>query len=111
MGGENTGPDPYEHLLAALGACTSMTLRMYASRKSLPLEHVRVELKHSRDYYRDCEGCDEEPRKIEIIERTVTVEGNLTAAQREKLLSIANRCPVHRTLHSELVVATQLAGA
>jgi putative redox protein len=111
VGGDNTGPDPYEHLLAALGACTSMTLRMYADRKSLPLDHVKVELKHSRDYNRDCEGCDEHPMKIEIIERSVTLEGDLDEAQREQLLSIADRCPVHRTLHSGLLVDTNLAEA
>jgi len=109
VGGDNTGPDPYEHLLAALGTCTSMTLRMYANRKSMPLSHVKVELKHSRDYHRDCEHCDEEPQKIEVIERVVTLEGDLEAGQRERLLEIANRCPVHRTLHSELQVRTRPA--
>jgi putative redox protein len=109
VGGENTGPDPYEHLLAALGACTSMTLRMYAGRKSLPLEHVKVELEHSRDYHKDCESCDDEPRKIEVIDRVVTLVGELTDDQRQKLLEIADRCPVHRTLHSELHVKTLLA--
>ena len=109
VGGDNTGPDPYEHLLAALGACTSMTLRMYANRKSLPLEHVKVELKHGRDYNRDCEGCDEKPLQIEVIDRTVSIEGDLSTEQRERLLQIADRCPVHRTLHSELQVRTVLA--
>lgn len=106
VGGDNTGPDPYEHLLAALGACTSMTMRMYANRKSLPVDHVRVELKHSRDYNKDCEGCDEKPAQIEVIDRTVTIEGDLSEEQRERLLQIADRCPVHRTLHSELEVRT-----
>ena len=109
VGGDNTGPDPYEHLLAALGACTSMTLRMYAQRKSLPLANVKVELKHSRDYHKDCETCDEQPRKIEIIERVVTLEGDLGAAEHQRLLEIADRCPVHRTLHSALQVKTRLA--
>ena len=108
VGGDNTGPDPYEHLLAALGACTSMTLRMYAGRKSMPLENVKVELRHGRDYSKDCAECDEAPRKIEVIERTVTLDGNLSDEQREQLLSIADRCPVHRTLHSELSVDTRL---
>jgi putative redox protein len=106
VGGDNTGPDPYEHLLAALGACTAMTLRMYADRKSLPLENVKVELRHSRDYHKDCEGCDEQSAKIEIIDRTVSLTGDLTEAQRDRLLQIADRCPVHRTLHSELQVKT-----
>lgn len=106
VGGDNAGPDPYEHLLAALGACTAMTLRMYADHKSLPLENVKVELKHSRDYHKDCEGCDEQPARIEIIDRVVSLTGDLTEAQRDRLLQIADRCPVHRTLHSELQVQT-----
>jgi putative redox protein len=104
------GPDPYEHLLAALGACTSMTLRMYADRKSLPLNSVKVELRHSRDHLQDCAHCDEEPRKIELIERLVTLDGDLDEAARKRLLEIADRCPVHRTLHGELQVNTRLAG-
>ncbi|MEH6571157.1 MAG: alpha/beta fold hydrolase [Halioglobus sp.] len=108
VGGNNAGPDPYEHLLAALGACTSMTLRMYAERKSLPLEHVAVELRHSRDYLEDCQDCDEKPKQIEVLERLVTLQGDLTPEQRERLLQIADRCPVHRTLHGTLEVRTAL---
>ena len=107
-GGNNTGPDPYEHLLAALGTCTSMTLRMYAARKKLPLEHVVVELKHSRDYLEDCEGCEEKPSQIDVLERELTLQGALTEADRERLLQIADRCPVHRTLHNHLQVRTVL---
>ena len=110
VGGNNTGPDPYEHLLAALGTCTSMTLRMYATHKSLPLEHVAVDLRHSRDYFEDCQGCDQESMKIEVLERVVTLRGDLSEAQRERLLQIADRCPVHRTLHNDLQVKTVLAG-
>jgi putative redox protein len=110
VGGDNAGPDPYEHLLAALGACTAMTLRIYADRKSLPLAHVKVELTHSRDYHKDCQGCEEQPEKIEIIERVVTLTGDLSEAQRDRLLQIAERCPVHRTLHDELRVRTSLLG-
>jgi len=109
VGGANTGPDPYEHLLAGLGACTSMTVRMYAARKGLPLDHVKVELKHSRDYHKDCEACGENGAVIETIERQVTLEGDLTDAQRQRLLEIADKCPVHRTLHSVLKVETRLA--
>jgi len=87
-----------------------MTLRMYASHKSLPLEHVTVNLKHSRDYNRDCQGCAEQPTKIELLERVVTLQGDLSGEQRARLLEIADRCPVHRTLHSELDVRTVLAG-
>jgi uncharacterized OsmC-like protein/fermentation-respiration switch protein FrsA (DUF1100 family) len=108
VGGNNTGPDPYEHLLAALGACTSMTLRMYAEHKSLPLEHVAVDLRHSRDYFEDCQDCDEKPTRIEVLKRTVTLRGNLSEQQRQRLLQIAERCPVHRTLHNDLQVKTVL---
>jgi uncharacterized OsmC-like protein/pimeloyl-ACP methyl ester carboxylesterase len=110
-GGSNTGPDPYEHLLAALGTCTSMTLRMYAARKKLPLEHVVVELKHSRDYLEDCEGCEEKPLQIDVLERELTLQGALTVADKERLLQIADRCPVHRTLHNHLQVRTVLVDA
>jgi len=111
VGGNNTGPDPYEHLLASLGTCTAMTLRMYADRKSLPLDDVQVELRHGREYFKDCESCaDETPRKIEVLEREVTLVGNLSIEQRQKLLEIADKCPVHRTLHSELHVNTRLTG-
>jgi putative redox protein len=108
VGGNNTGPDPYEHLLAALGACTSMTLRMYAARKNLPLEHVVVELKHSRDYLEDCKHCEEKPMQIEVLERELTLQGSLSEAERERFLQIADRCPVHRTLHNHLQVRTTL---
>ncbi len=108
-GGNNSGPDPYEHLLAALGTCTAMTLRMYARHKGLPLEHVAVELFHDRDYIEDCESCDERPQQIEIIERRITLVGDLSPAQRNRLLEIAERCPVHRTLHAELDVRTKPA--
>jgi len=108
MGGNNTGPDPYEHLLAALGACTAMTLRMYASRKELPLEHVTVELAHSRNYLEDCEGCEDKPTQIEVLERQIELRGDLSEMQRERLLEIADRCPVHRSLEGQLQVRTSL---
>ncbi len=111
MGGDNQGPDPYEHLLAALGACTAMTLRMYADHKKLALEHVQVGLRHGREHVKDCEHCEDEvPRQIQVIERVLTLRGDLDDAQRERLLQIAERCPVHRTLHSELHVNTRLSG-
>ena len=108
MGGANLGPDPYEHLLAALGTCTSMTLRMYANRKELPLEDVDIVLAHSREHARDCEDCDEAPRKIEVLTRRIRLTGDLTDAQRQRLLEIADRCPVHRTLEAELHIRTEL---
>jgi putative redox protein len=106
LGGDNLGPDPYEHLLAALGACTSMTIRMYANRKSWPLEDVSVRLSHSREHRQDCEGCEEEGRKLEVLRREITLEGPLDEAQLARLMEIADRCPVHRSLESDLEIET-----
>lgn len=108
VGGGDLGPDPYEHLLAALGTCTSMTIRMYANRKDIPLDDVLVELSHSRQHLQDCEDCDLEARQIEVLQKYVTLKGDLSDQQRQRLLQIADKCPVHRTLHSELDVRTEL---
>lgn len=108
VGGANAGPDPYEHLLAALGTCTAMTLRMYAERKKLPLKNVSVELRHAREYVKDCAGCEDKPMQIELLERELTLEGDLSEAERERLLQIADRCPVHRTLGANPEIRTQL---
>ncbi len=97
-GGSNVAPDPYELLLASLGACTSMTVRMYANHKDWPLDDVRVSLSHSREHVRDCEDCPEKDSKVDVLERRITLEGDLDEAQRARLIEIANRCPVHRTL-------------
>lgn len=107
-GGADLGADPYEHLLAALGTCTSMTIRMYANHKKLPLEDVTVTLSHNREHITDCEGCDESPKKIEVIDRIVTLTGDLSDENRQRLLEIADRCPVHRTLQSDLKIRTRL---
>ena len=107
-GGNDAGPNPYELLLAALGTCTSMTLRMYADRKGWKLEEVRVALTHARSYARDCAECDEKPTMIDRIERQITLTGELSGAQRERLLEIADRCPVHRTLTSKIQIQTRL---
>lgn len=109
MGGSDLGPDPYEHLLAALGTCTSMTIRMYANHKKLALDDVSVTLSHSRQHAQDCEGCESKPQKLEVINRTVTLVGDLGDDERQRLLEIADRCPVHQTLHSKLKVQTELA--
>jgi uncharacterized OsmC-like protein len=109
-GGDDAGPNPYELLLAALGACTSMTLLTYARRKQWPLEDVAVRLSHRRDYARDCEECDQKPVQIDVIERRITLLGPLDAAQRARLLEIAEKCPVHRTLTGSIKVLDYLEG-
>ncbi len=108
VGGTNLGPDPYEHLLAALGTCTSMTLRMYANRKKLPLNKISVKLNHERCYVEDCENCDEAPRQIDQLNREIILEGNLSDEQKNRLLEIADKCPVHKTLHGHPIVKTKL---
>lgn len=108
MGGSNTGPDPYEHLLAALGACTSMTLRMYAERSKIPLDHVKVELQHQRQHGKDCENCESSGHTIDVITRQISLDGDLSDAQRKRLLEIADKCPVHKTLHGDLRIESHL---
>ena len=107
-GGDNSGPNPYELLLAAVGACTSMTLLMYARRKSWPLEDVEVRLSHSRDYRRDCAECEQKDARLDVIERRITLKGPLDEAQRLRLLEIAEKCPVHRTLTGTIKVNDRL---
>jgi len=104
-GGSNLGPTPYDLLLMSLGACTSMTLRMYASRKKLPLEDIEVKLVHERVHAEDCINCND---KIERITRTISLKGDLSDEQKQRLLAIADRCPVHRTLESDPKIVTQL---
>jgi len=111
FGGLNGGPGPYDLLLAALGACTAMTMRMYAERKGLPLEHVAVSLRHEKIHATDCADCTTKEGKIDWIEREIHMKGPLDASQRAALLGIAEKCPVHKTLHSEVVVRTRDAEA
>ena len=108
VGGENQGPSPYGLLSAALGACTSMTLRMYAEHKGWPLESVEVRLTHEKIHAQDCTACESESGKIDQIKREITVAGPLDEGQKQRLLEIADRCPVHRTLHAEINVVTRL---
>ncbi|MCZ6846265.1 MAG: alpha/beta fold hydrolase [Alphaproteobacteria bacterium] len=109
FGGGDTGPTPYGLLLAALGACTSMTLRMYANRKKLPLERVVVRLRHDKIHAEDCTECETKVGKIDRIERTIELTGDLDDATRQRLLEIADKCPVHKTLERENLIVTALA--
>jgi putative redox protein len=108
-GGEDTGPGPYDYLLAGLGACTSMTMRLYADRKSLPLDRVTVTLRHSKIYAKDCEECDTREGMLDQIDRVIHMDGTLDPDQRKRLMEIADKCPVHRTLESEIRILTRPA--
>jgi putative redox protein len=105
-GGLDSGPGPYDLLLAALGACTSMTVRLYADQKQIPLVRTQVRLRHAKIYATDCAECETKEGKIDHIDRVITFEGDLTAEQRVRLLEIADKCPVHRTLKSEVDIRT-----
>jgi putative redox protein len=109
-GGSDAGPDPYDYLLTALGACTSMTVGLYARRKNLPLEAIKVSLWHSRIHAKDCEECETKEGMLDRIEVEVELTGSLSAEQHEKLMEIAGKCPVHRTLTSEINIRLRSAG-
>jgi putative redox protein len=109
VGGTNTGATPYDLVLAALGACTAMTLRMYADRKQWPLESVVVRLHHGRSHAADQEQCEDRPVRLDHIERTLELSGPLTDEQRVRLAEIAERCPVHRTLDAGVRITTRLS--
>jgi uncharacterized OsmC-like protein/pimeloyl-ACP methyl ester carboxylesterase len=106
VGGLDSGPGPYDLLLAALGTCTAMTLRIYAEHKALPLDHVMVRLRHARIHAADCESCETKEGMLDRIDREIVLQGALDAAQRVRLLEIADKCPVHRTLTSEIEIRT-----
>ncbi len=107
VGGTDRGPTPYGLLLASLGACTSMTLRMYARRKQWPLEDVEVRLRHGRVHAKDCEDCEKPKGMVDEIHRVITMKGPLDDEQRARLMEIADKCPVHRTLTNEIKIRTE----
>jgi uncharacterized OsmC-like protein len=108
LGGTDAGPTPYEYLLAGLGGCTAMTLRLYADRKGWPLESVAVRLSQDRIHATDCEECETDEGRIDRIEREIELVGPLEEEQRRRLLEIADMCPVHRTLKAEVLVENSL---
>ena len=107
VGGADAGPTPYEMLLAGLGACTVMTLRIYADRRKWPLERARVTLQHRKVHAQDCVDCDKKDAKMDVIDRIIFLEGSLNEEQRTKLIEIAERCPVHQTLKGKIQVNTR----
>lgn len=104
FGGTDAGPTPYDYLLAALGSCTAMTVRMYADRKGWHLESARVRMKHDKIHAKDCEECETENGRIDRIELELELEGPIDEEQRRRLIEIAEKCPVHRTLDSEVLI-------
>ena len=108
-GGSDAGPDPYDYLLIALGVCTSMTVGLYARRKQWPLEDIIVSLWHSRIYAKDCEECETKEGMLDRIDAEIELSGSLTADQHAKLMEIAAKCPIHRTLTSEINIRLQAA--
>ncbi len=109
VGGLDSGPGPYDFLLASLGACTAMTMRMYADKKGWPLRRVQVGLDHDKVHAQDCADCETREGKVDEITRTIAIEGDLDAEQRARILEIADKCPVHRTLHTEIKIRTRVA--
>ena len=109
VGGGDAGPDPYDYLLTALGACTSMTIGFYARRHRLPLEHIAVSLSHARIYASDCEECETKEGMLDRIDVEVELTGALSGEQHAKLMEVAARCPVHRTLTSEINIRLRAA--
>ncbi|MEO0429562.1 MAG: bifunctional alpha/beta hydrolase/OsmC family protein [Pseudomonadota bacterium] len=107
LGGRGAGPTPYQFLSAALATCTSMTVRMYARHKGIPLNHISVDVTHDKEHATDCAGCEEAPKKIDVFRRRISIIGQLSPDERARLLEIADRCPVHRTLEAGAKVLTE----
>lgn len=108
MGGDDFGPSPYDFISASLAACTSMTIQMYVKRKKWPLKNVETHVNHNKSHAEDCENCERNTAKIDIFERVIVLEGNLDEKQKQKILEIADKCPVHRTLHNKVNITTKL---
>lgn len=108
LGGHDKGPDPYLYLATALGTCTAMTLNMYATRKKWPVEQIKVDMIHKKIKAEDCKDCETEKGFVDIFERHIKVTGDLDREQQERMLEIANKCPVHRTLMGELKIRSKL---
>ena len=108
-GGTDQGPDPYDYLLMSLGSCTVMTVKMYARRKEWKLDDVYLELKHNKRHDEDCKNCEEKESKIDVIEKELIIEGDLSQEQLDKLLDISKKCPVHRTLLSDIKIESSIS--
>jgi uncharacterized OsmC-like protein len=109
VGGTNLGPSPYDYLATALGTCTAMTLNMYARHKKLDVSDVSVTVEHNRIHADDCVDCEKQAGQIDVFTRKISIEGNLDEAQSQRMLQIADRCPVHKTLENEIKIETALA--
>lgn len=107
-GGADQGPDPYDYLLMSLGSCTAMTVKMYARKNDFPLKDLFLELKHHKLHEKDCENCEKEGSKIDTIEIELITEGDLDEKQIDKLLDISKKCPVHRTLMSDISIESKI---
>ncbi|TYP91941.1 putative OsmC-related protein [Fodinibius salinus] len=107
-GGKDKGPDPYDYLLMSLGTCTVMTVKMYANRKGWELGNTYMELRHNKQHDVDCENCDDPKSKIDVIEKELIIEGNLSDEQLDKLLDISKKCPVHRTLLGDIKIESSI---
>lgn len=108
-GGKDEGPDPYDYLLMSLGSCTVMTVKMYANRKGWELGNVYMELRHNKRHDEDCENCEDEKSRIDVIEKEVIVEGDLTDEQLDRILDISKKCPVHRTLLGDIKIESSIS--
>ncbi|WP_138431662.1 OsmC family protein [Fodinibius saliphilus] len=103
-GGKDKGPDPYDYLLMSLGTCTVMTVKMYANRKGWKVDDMYMELRHNKRHNEDCENCDDPNSKIDVIEKELIIEGDLSEKQLDRMLDISKKCPVHRTLMGDMKI-------